>query len=82
MAEVGAPARRLRLRVTLGSDVLDVSDDGTNWKTVAKGVGAGVSTAIRFAPVQAKFVRITQTATTEGAPPWSMLRLRLYTPGK
>ena len=45
--------------------VLDVSDDGTNWKTVAKGAGAGVSTAIRFAPVQAKFVRITQTATTD-----------------
>ena len=62
--------------------VLDVSDDGTNWKTVAKGAGAGVSTAIRFAPVQAKFVRITQTATTEGAPPWSMLRLRLYAAGK
>ena len=65
-----------------GVTLLDVSDDGTNWKAVAKGAGTGVSTAIRFAPVQAKFVRITQTATTEGAPPWSMLRLRLYAPGK
>jgi mono/diheme cytochrome c family protein len=61
--------------------VLDVSTDGTNWITTAKGAGGGVTTAIRFAPVQAKFVRITQTGTSEGAPPWSMQRLRLYKPG-
>jgi hypothetical protein len=28
--------------------------------------------------VPARFVRITQTASVEGAPPWSIQRLRLY----
>jgi hypothetical protein len=35
-------------------------------------------TSIAFAPVKAKFVRITQTASVENAPPWSMRMLRLY----
>ena len=61
--------------------VLDISTDGAQWTTVAKGAGTGVSTAIRFSPVQAKFVRLTQAASVDGAPPWSMLRLRLYRPG-
>ena len=61
---------------------VEVSTDGAAWTAVAKGEGQGASTAIRFAPVQARFVRITQTATTEGAPPWSILRLRVYRPGK
>jgi hypothetical protein len=33
---------------------------------------------ITFPPVSAKFVRITQTATVDNAPPWSMRLLRLY----
>jgi hypothetical protein len=61
--------------------IVDISTDGTQWTTVAKGAGTGVSTAIRFAPVQAKFVRLTQTASVDGAPAWSMLRFRLYRPG-
>jgi glucose/arabinose dehydrogenase/mono/diheme cytochrome c family protein len=61
--------------------VVEVSTDGTSWTKAATGAGAGVSTAIRFTPVQAKFVKITQTATPDGAPPWSMQRLRLYRPG-
>jgi mono/diheme cytochrome c family protein len=61
--------------------VVDTSTDGTQWTTAARGAGTGVSTAIRFSPVQAKFVRLTQTASADGAPPWSMLRLRLYRPG-
>jgi hypothetical protein len=61
--------------------LVDISTDGTNWTTVAKGAGTGISTAIRFASVQAKFVRLTQTASVDGAPPWSMLKLRLYRPG-
>jgi mono/diheme cytochrome c family protein len=57
-----------------------VSTNGTSWSApVATGEGTGQSTVINFAPVQAKFVRITQTATVEGAPPWSMQRLRLFT---
>jgi hypothetical protein len=35
-------------------------------------------TTITFAPVSAKFVRITQTATVTDAPAWSMRLLRLY----
>lgn len=60
---------------------VDASVDGTTWNRVASGAGTGASTAIRFAPVQARFVRITQTGSGEGLPPWSMLRLRVYRPG-
>ncbi|MDQ3213009.1 MAG: discoidin domain-containing protein [Acidobacteriota bacterium] len=60
---------------------VQVSADGAAWTSAASGEGRGVSTAIRFAPVQARFVRITQTATIEGAPPWSILRFRVYRPG-
>jgi hypothetical protein len=35
-------------------------------------------TVVAFAPVTARFVRITQTAQVENAPPWSMRLLRLY----
>jgi hypothetical protein len=56
-----------------------VSTNGTTWSApVAQGTGAAQTTVISFAPVQAKFVRITQTATVEPAPPWSIQRLRLY----
>jgi hypothetical protein len=56
-----------------------VSTNGTTWSTpVATGEGTGQATAISFTPVQAKFVRITQTATVEAAPPWSIQRLRLF----
>ena len=47
-------------------------------RPVAKGQGTGSSTSVTFAPVRAKFVRITQTGSAADAPPWSMLRLRLY----
>jgi hypothetical protein len=58
---------------------VQVSSDGTTWsKPVAEGKGTGISTRIVFAPVSAKFVRITQTATTPDGPPWSIQRLRLY----
>jgi hypothetical protein len=56
-----------------------VSTNGTTWSSpVASGAGAGQTTVISFAPVQAKFVRITQTATVEAAPPWSIQALRLF----
>jgi hypothetical protein len=58
---------------------VQVSADGNTWSApVAEGQGAPGTTVITFAPVSAKFVRITQTATVEGAPPWSMRLLRLY----
>jgi hypothetical protein len=53
--------------------------DPTTWGApVAKGEGTGVSTRIVLAPVRAKFIRITETATVENTPPWSIQRLQLY----
>ena len=60
---------------------VEVSADGNGWTTVAEGAGASGSTTIAFPPVSAKFLRITQTAAIDGAPAWSMQRLRLYGPG-
>ena len=58
---------------------VQVSMDGKAWGApVAEGQGRGSTTAIAFRPVRAKFVRITQTATVENAPAWSIQRLRLY----
>ena len=43
---------------------VQVSMDGTTWgKPVAKGKGTGARTDVTFAPVRAKFVRITQTGS-------------------
>ena len=43
---------------------VEVSSDGATWSApIAEGAGTGQSTVIAFAPVRAKFVRITQTAT-------------------
>ncbi len=61
---------------------VDVSTDGSTWITVSEGQGAPGSTTIAFAPVTARFVRITQTGAVENAPPWSMQRLRLFAAGK
>jgi hypothetical protein len=58
---------------------VQVSMDGTKWSApVAEAKGAGPRTVITFKPVQAKFVRLTQTDTVENAPVWSMLNVRLY----
>jgi hypothetical protein len=56
-----------------------LSLDGKTWSApVAQGQGNSASTATAFAPVDAKFVRITQTAAVSNAPAWSIQRLRLY----
>ena len=58
---------------------VQVSDDGVAWSApVAQGLGVPGITTITFAPVSAKFVRITQTATVTDSPAWSMRLLRLY----
>ncbi len=58
---------------------VQVSMDGNTWSTpVAEGQGSGRRTVIAFKPVEAKFVRITQTATAANAPSWTLQRLRLY----
>jgi glucose/arabinose dehydrogenase/mono/diheme cytochrome c family protein len=58
---------------------VQVSMDGKTWGApAAEGQGSGSTTIIAFRPVRAKFVRITQTATVDNAPAWSIQRLRLY----
>ncbi len=58
---------------------VQVSMDGTTWgKPVASGPGVGSETDVTFAPVQAKFVRITQTGSAPDAPAWTMRRLKLF----
>ena len=59
---------------------LETSTDGTTWKTVAEGKGSGTATRITFAPVRAKYFRITQTAETPDGPPWMIQRLQLFEP--
>jgi glucose/arabinose dehydrogenase/mono/diheme cytochrome c family protein len=60
---------------------LDLSSDGSTWTTVSEGAGSPGAMTIAFAPAMAKVVRITQTATVESGPAWSMQRLRIYRPG-
>jgi mono/diheme cytochrome c family protein len=57
---------------------IELSLDGTTWRPAATGTGTGRTTIATFAPVRAKFLRITQTASTENAPPWSIQRLRVF----
>ena len=58
---------------------LQVSADGTTWSApIAEGQGAPGTTVVTFAPVSAKFIRMTQTATVSDAPPWAMRLIRLY----
>jgi hypothetical protein len=52
--------------------------NGTAWTVAAEGKGEGAETVITFRPVQAKFVKITQTASVAGAPVWSIQQLKLY----
>jgi hypothetical protein len=58
---------------------VQLSMDGTAWTTVAEGTSTGNMTNISWTPAGARFLRITQTAATPGAPAWSMLETRLYT---
>jgi hypothetical protein len=57
---------------------VETSLNGTTWTPVAEGQGSGTPTIITFKPVQAKFVRLTQTASPENAPPLSIQQLRIY----
>jgi hypothetical protein len=58
---------------------VQVSSDGASWSApIAEGEGMPGVTTITFAPVAARFVRITQTADVTDAPPWSIRLLRLF----
>ncbi len=58
---------------------VQVSSDGNAWsQPVAEGQGSPGTMTISFAPVSARFVKITQTASVADAPAWSIRLLRLY----
>ena len=62
---------------------IQVSTDGKTWSApVAEGKGSVATTIATFRPVPAKFVRVTQTETSDGAPAWSVLNFRVYAAGK
>jgi hypothetical protein len=62
---------------------VQVSMDGKSWSApVAEGKGSPATTVATFRPVQARFIRVTQTDSGENAPPWSVLNFRVYTVGK
>ena len=86
-APAAAPAGRGTPPPVFGSFPLayriQVSTDGKTWSApVAEGKGSAATTIATFAPVQAKFIRVTQTEGGPGAPPWSVLNFRVYTAGK
>ena len=84
-AAAPAPAGGGRATIAPGPPVLgiprqyqvQVSLDGQRWTPVATGAGSAL-TAAPFAPVRAKFVRVTQTGTAADAPAWVVQNLRLY----
>ena len=57
---------------------IEVSSDGALWRPVARGTGRLGGTSVAFAPVEARYVRIVQTADVESAPVWTIQRLRLF----
>jgi mono/diheme cytochrome c family protein len=62
---------------------VQVSMDGKTWSApVAEGKGSPATTVATFPPVQARFIRVTQTDSGENAPPWSVLNFRVYAAGK
>jgi mono/diheme cytochrome c family protein/glucose/arabinose dehydrogenase len=60
---------------------IETSMNGTTWFPVAEGAGQGATTIVSFKPVQARFVRLTQTALADNAPPLSIQQLRLFEAG-
>jgi hypothetical protein len=63
------------------SFTIEVSINGSDWNTVANGRGTPGTTTVTFAPVQARFLKISLAAPGEAAPAWAMQRLRIFTAG-
>jgi putative heme-binding domain-containing protein len=58
---------------------VQLSRDGTTWgAAVVEGQGTGPVTRASFRPGQAKAIRITQTASAENLPAWSIQRVRIF----
>jgi hypothetical protein len=53
--------------------------DGTTWGApIAQGPGATPTTVIAFTPVQARFIRLTQTGTAAATEQWAIGQIRVY----
>jgi hypothetical protein len=62
---------------------VQVSTDGTTWsKPVAQGTGPVPLTTMAFAPVPARFIRITQTGSAANGEMWAIAQLRVFAVGK
>jgi len=57
---------------------VEVSTDGSSWRSVAEGTGTGASTISTFQPAPAKFVRVSLTTGVDDAPAWSVQNLKIY----
>jgi hypothetical protein len=56
-----------------------MSKDGKSWSApVGEGEGSTATTIVTFRPVEAKFIRVTQTGSAPDALPWSVLNFRVY----
>ncbi len=60
---------------------LEVSTNGTTWKTVKEGQGVSMFNSIMFAPTQAKFVRLSTTADGPAGVIWGMKYVKLFAKG-
>jgi hypothetical protein len=60
---------------------IQTSLNGTTWSAPVASGPINTQNFIAFNPVRAKFVRITQTATTESNAPFAIINLRLFGPG-
>jgi mono/diheme cytochrome c family protein/glucose/arabinose dehydrogenase len=61
---------------------VETSTDGSSWQQAAEGASTGPMTSVTFAPVTAKFLRISLTTGVENGPPWSIQSLKLYRAAK
>lgn len=61
---------------------LQASMDGSSWgEPLAEGPGETPATVVAFAPVRAKFIRITQTGTAAKTEAWAIAQVRVLVPG-
>ena len=53
--------------------------DGNTWATpVAQGDGDTPTTIATFKPLEARFIRITQTGTARNGELWGIVQIRIY----
>jgi glucosylceramidase len=55
---------------------LSVSDDGTDWRTLASGAGVGQLTTVDVPRTRARYLRVSTTASAGNW--WSVADVRLY----